>query len=655
MRPFQADSSDGVKVQRVMSQFIRTTDHMSSEKDREERNWKMYSGVNYGQWDASAVALLQSERRPVNTYNLVQNRVDTAVGILRQNPFTAKFEPKDPDKALPVNIANDLFLYEKDRGNWDKEEIMFLVSGMVYKGVAELTHDYNTSEYGNLSWMCHNPMLVWEDPNWTSSNIRDLQYLFKAAWMTAEQIKDRFKKKNDEIQSAIDSLREGGIDYDDTIQKSADRTADFYDNRNGQYRVIEMQYLVSDGKWIIMDMDTGKELAIAGENVRQALITDNPERYKRIFRKECVAKTISICPALGHDLILSEGDHPVQVGHLPWFFWSYKDLWGERQGLVDLLHDAQTTMNKRESSFLYWEQMAANGSNIIDVTMFPDEQERRRLQEDMNKPGQSFMAEGNGRSIREAVAPITRGEMPDHLLTGSDRMTNFMDQVANTSSVIRGQANGANQTGKHFQVSLSQALVPFETLNATLQTVWHERAEAFLVAARTFYAGPPMRIRDVKTGRTLYLNKRSYTQEGEPIIENDVSELKRYDVMIIQSNQGAVKRQQFLEQTMQMLQLITNPLARSFIESKLPEYMDISEEDREAFRAVSAKALMLQDAQVDAQLAQLKGQPSAEPKEVAQGAGQGAIPDMAGVMGSANVANNVQRQAPSDMGSRTTR
>ena len=672
---------DGAYVSRLLGTYFRLVDANSKDREREQKNWKIYSGVNDGQWDEAALELLRNEDRPAHTFNLVQGAIDMAAGTLKQNPYKTRFDPIDPIVENQVNLAQWLYDFEHDRGGWGREEMMMIVSGLIYRGVAQYFPDYSDNNLGNVGWKTICPWNVNTPRSWNSYKIKDLNYLTLDGWMDADQIAATYQSKEKDVMQAVekDQIAEKQQWQPDEDDLATQRKSDL--SRKGQYRVIETYFQQKTSVSTVYDLSNGKPLAGKPQNILDMAVQKDPQRYKKVVDIQNRTRVVTICPGLSATLILAEGDYPLQLGALPFHFWSAKNLFGEAQGMVDKLRDAQEVYNKRQSSLTNYEAQVANGSHIGDLDYFSDENERNNIKENLNKPGNVFWASGQGRGVANAIIPVPMPPAPTYLTTGSQEMIQLMDRLSNANSALApSQGNPIGNNGKHYTEILAQSLVPFETLNQFLEAVWDERAAGFIPAAQYIYAGVERRLKSPKSTKALVVNQRVPYGNGANWSQiNDIQTLSRYDWTITASEQGTTKKQQDMADIRNTLQLIKNPLLASAMELKLISYGDWSEEakaqmeaDGQLFLNFQRHQMRSQATAMDAQGQQAQMQiqqasnpqqqppqgaqqpqppqmtPPADASTAASGPGMGPIPGAAGLAGNGNGRNN--GQAPSDMG-----
>lgn len=664
------DEDSSSYVARILGHFQRNRNALQQDRDREIRNWRAYSGVNDGQWDAEAIALLREEGRPAHTINIIQGAVDLAAGIVTQNPHATVFDPIDPSVDNQVNIAQWLFDFERDRGNWKREEMSFIIAGLVFRAVAQFYPDYQHSKLGNVGWKVITPWEVEPDARWSTDDIMDCRVVFKSRLCTADEIASRYPTKNEAVREAVTRAQEGNASIN--LDRVLDNGGTITDYATGdQYRVIECYFQEETRESKLYDSERNIEVTGQPDSILDLAVQEDSVRYKKMVTVTSVTKVVTICPGLDSNLILAEGSYPFQLGRLPFQFWSAKNLWGERQGLVDVMYDLQTLLNKRESSITHWESLNANNSIIANSDAFPDQKDRDNLERNLNKPAQVFWADGGPQGIKDAIIPVSSGNPPVHLVDGAARVMQYLAQVGQLATPFNPAQGQTGANSKHYSEILSAGFVKFEVLNQGLGAAWAERAAGFIPCAKYIYSGPPRRLKSPNSRQSLVLNQKVPDESGlNWSVVNSIETLERYDYTIEVAKDGANQKQLSLNDIRAQLQLVSNPILKTRMEMKLIELGDYSEDeksqmlkDSEMFAQFQAwqfsqqmkaaeQAQAAQDQQMQMNQMGMGGggqPPPSDAKTAASGPGMGEIPGEAGIAGSATAANNVQSKSPSDM------
>lgn len=664
------DSTDSAYLSRLTRHFFSVLDAADPDKARERRNWRVYSGVNGGQWDPEAYAYLRSEGRPTHQLNVVQGAIDWISGILHQNKSVTVFTPRTTQNPEQVNLAQHLFEYEYDRGHWRNEEFKLTRDGLIFRGICKYYIDYCNSQLGNLGWETIAPWNVTPDPAWATEDVKKLRFVYQDDFYDPDYIMDHWKNKDGALRMAAEQMENEQSAYD-VQTRLGSRWGQCY--QNGKYRVIELHFMEDEEEAEVWDFEKGETKKTLPQTAQEILLTSDPKRFKKIVRTTRKEKVVVWCPAFGSSgIILSEGNYALQLGRLSYDFFSAKNLYGEVQGQVDVMVDGQEIANKRQSMLTVWESQTSNAATIADKTFFPDPAMQRKLEVDGNKPGTVHWADGGNRDLRGAVVPMPTGAPPTYLAQGAADMVNLIEHIAHVDIAMRPGAGSDKATGANLDELLAASHVPFEPLNLAIQTTFVTRAEAFIPAAKYIYSAAPRKIKGPTQSAAIIINRP--TEYG---VENPIEDLERYDFSVKLSELGQDKKLRDKKELMQQLQITQNPMLRSRIELEMTKFYEYPadvrqrmEEDALLFIDLQKKQTSAQIEQIDAQKKQTEmnqqmqqqqmqnpgmppGQPAPPPggpKEAARSAGMGTPPSGAAIAGQQAASNNVQASAPSDLG-----
>lgn len=645
------------KAIRFKNLFEDIVKAQSAVKSQAGKNFKMYSGLNYGQWDDSAVTALMEQKRPINTFNFVQKYVDTLHGIIIENPYEVKFDPIIGSQMIDeTNLLNDLFEYDYERGDWDYEKSKIILNGLIHTGVGELYIDFKHDITGNISLRSLNPFHFHWDNHWQSDDERECQIFFKTTWMTAEQIKDTWNTKSSMIDEAIERMRSFGDTNSDEIDKIADRSVEYFDLMSSRYKVIEACYMERVTKKRIYDKRDKQFVNIEDPFLQGMAMRLQGEHLVVIPESYDICKVFTFCPAVSVNMVLEDGDHPVQIGRPPFFLFSEKNMFGERQGLVDKLSDAQVTLNKRESIMTFWQITQPNGAEFVEEDLFVDDSEFERYIREKNKPGSTFKV-SSGAISQGKQAPVKRGEYPADLLQSINRAEQYMEKVTSSNAALQARSEGANESSVLFEAKKAQAMMPFQVIMRNFKRIENGIAEGYFYLCKQVYSDVP-KVYQNKNGKIIQINQ--VDKYGRPY--NSIKDLPRHNIIISESRSGTNRKKEELQKYFELSRVTQNPILRSYYEIETYKNLDIPKKVLDDMISKSMVFIDVQHMQALAQIAQLSqqlqqmGAPQQQPgmeveqpqsftREAAMLPGMGNLPN--NIAGGDNVGNN--RAAPSDM------
>lgn len=601
-----------------------------SDRLREERNWRLYSGVNFGQWDSDALEQLIADGRPPTTFNFVQNYIDNVLGQVKSNPFEAEFENLSPGTGFEdVNLAQELWDRDYSIGRFEKEMNKARLAGLIFKGVVQMYPDFSKGPTPIVGIREINPLHFICDPNLQTDDINDSRMVFRYGWFNPEQISRENPKSEKVIRERLHQMEH--LSYDNPMDKVSDRTSEYLNEMNGMYKVIEATWQEEVEIEKMFDKEEGKEFSDSDMKLptMHALSKMNGERYTMFKETASITRILRFCPALGFDIVLAEGDYPFQIGRLPYFQSSAKNLHGEKQGLVDVMADAQAVYNKRESLATFWQTTAANGSEFVEEDMFVDDNEYKRYIREKNIPGSTFKATA-GAIASQKQAPIRRGEYPRELLESADRAKAFMQEITNDNAAIQGKSERSGETNQLFTSKRAATYIRLDAINEQNKDFTFQIAEAWLLAMQQLYVRFPQQFKSKGSKQFITVNYK--TSEG---VINAIKDMDRFQIIIKEAAHGVLKKEEFLSKYSQLAQLTTNPLAKTLYEGMAFKYAEASESELEMLDQATQVQYEFQMTQMASQIAAMKmqmeqmaGQPGspAGANEAAKQPGQGNIP-----------------------------
>lgn len=573
-----------------------------ADRQREKDNWKFVSGVNFGQWPTTALELLQQEGRPATQFNFIQGKVLSLAGSFMQNPLETKFESEIRTGEWGAQLLNHLFLYNKDRGNWSYAKAEFILAMLTYRGVLEMYKDYKNSPLGDIGLRYVNPFTISFDHRWQTSNLDDCKRIYTSQKMDAEDIASTFKKKSEEITEAVRRVKElldDPSEQNETIDKIADRSPEFYDVIGNQYTVIQILELKRVSRDRLFDIRTREYLPFMSKDVAKALlaVNGNAEFMRMLPDETKELRVTTICPGLSKDLILEDGLHPLQIGSYPYIVASALNLHGEAQGVVDVMKDPQMTINKRESTFTHWQSTAVNGVETVEEGVFSDE-EFLRYKAFKNKPGETFRV-AEGTNSKKGIMARDRGNPPNDQVESVNRAIGHMDRMWSPPAV-QGLEGKSGESGDLFDSKKAAALVSLEFMNRTLTNVDAQIGEKFFGCVKIIYKDD-MREVGIAGKASVFINE--VTEFGKL---NDISQLPRIAIRVTQSQSGISMKRERMNLYSQYGQVVTTPVMKAVLELMMIDVIPgLPDAQKEEIKEVQNEFIQLLRMRTAAEMAQL--------------------------------------------------
>lgn len=591
-----------------------------NERDQKRlvESWKFFSGLYNGQWNDTAVMQLEAEGRPVTSFNFIQNKVLTLAGSFLTNQYETKFSADVGRSEDEASLMQELYIMDRDRCRLKIHRLQFLLAFLVNTGVMEIFKDYSHSPFGNVGFRYRDKTKCFTDPDWSTFDVNDNKRIFFHELFDAEQIVDRYGRKNPMIGEAYDRLNHYLDDPNERnveIDKISDRSPEYYDSISNKYKVIECVEMRNVFKAQLYNVRTGDWMQPMDEKVARARLRlrlpENADlRLLPRHFKECWRYTI--CPALAKDMPLENGPDPLQIERYPFFFGSALNLNGERQGVVDPLKDPQATYNKRESTMTFFQMTAANNTEFVEEGAMGEE-EWERYKRVGNKPGEKFrVLDGTNRDKK--IMLKDRGTPPSDLWTSGDRAVAMADRIYSPPASQGGNGK-SGESAKLFDEKRQQALVALQPMEEVLMDMEQQYGEAYFLAAKQVYSGHPREIKNKVTGNLIRLNIP--TPNGTI---NDISKINRVGVTITQSPESKTIKEDRLNVFSQIRSMVTSPASQAALDKKIFEYLPgISDEDRSEILPLLQKNIAVLEARMDAELAQIRAAQAQPPPGAAAG------------------------------------
>jgi hypothetical protein len=662
------NEDDGFVVRYLKREYENFVEATQSDRVRQERNFKIYSGVDYGQWDSEAVSILTDRGQPINQFNWVQRTVDEILGALEENPQEVYYDPMDINLVDEVNLLQETYEIDYENGKFEKELHKMKRDGLIYKGVIEYKEDYSRSRFGNIGIKCINPTTVIFDPRIQEEGTEHIPLVFKWSWMTPRQIVETYKVSNEEMIKYFSYQEEhgSGIDSSNDIDKLTDRNNDLYSDPNdARFKVLEAVYMQTVDVQMLFNNKSGEFAKnITDANLIDSLMRLPGSQFSLKPKAYNICKIFTFAPGISHDLILEKREHPVQIGRIPFERWSAKNIYGQEQGVVDVIADAQITYNKREAILDYYALASATGNSFISDSAFNDDAEKERFLAQKNNPGaRDFEVDGDTLAAGAISQPVPRGEYPADLDKRTDNARDFIREMG-VNDALKGVSAGSRESQDSLSFKADAGLMGFETLNIGIKDVIHNLGVAYSYMFKQMYKKVPRRMKNSKKGKSIYLNQPVFNPvTGETKVLNDVEMIGQHNVMVRESPTGRRQKREKLARYEREIQTTQDPLLQSFYEEQKLNYMDLPEEAAAEAKRLAQKTRKHLELQIDAQDAQLKvqmqqmgglqqgaaqqaGDQGKENDFVTQSAnapGMGGLPQ--GVGGGQTAANN---QSPSD-------
>jgi len=551
------------------------------------RNMRGYLGFDKDQWPDDLVAELEAEGRDVNTYNFLQRQVRIIAGNYIMNWYDPKLVDREDD-GKDVNSAiyklNRIYYADKDHFNYKKSSIMSIENGLVWRGIEELTVERSADEpLGRLAFNSLRPDMVVLDPSIIDDDItRSMRRLWKKFYLTPDEMILYYPDKEGEIRQRLlpEAVRDkfDGPDYDE-------HSVDFFRVERFLFghkkQVVEYYHIEYEKERKVIHIPSGKTVPETGypvgtaEDFRSVAIWAASQGYQLqpddLTIRELVVPVLyrtAFCPDLG--IVLDNRKDERQLnGHLPFYVWAYGMKYGKTVGVVDYLYALQNDINSREAQKLKMlTQTPINGKPFIHPDAIGEDQDR--LKQEINNFNDSskpfvFDSEVPAALTDRLIGIIPGTNVNAAIFQDETNKINMIDLIANTPPAMGGYTERSGESALHYGRKVIEGNITHRLSQENLLLKERYKVEDWVTMAVKVYGGRNKdekmanlnRVFSMKEGDPVVANVlKGFDESGEPMVEGDISSLKRVDVIISQAKENDFQKQAKMEVDSMMLKSI---------------------------------------------------------------------------------------------------
>lgn len=634
---FPGLSQDSEKVNLITSEFNGALAYYQDDMDRQNESWGLYSGLGDSQYPAEIKAQMAKENRNPFQGNIIRKKVDGLAGSIIKNFYDVSFESVNGELRDLTRYIKELMLIDKELLDWNQSYVELVKDGLIHLGVEEIYIDYRYNPLGNIGFRRILPGHILLDPDWLTNNAWDLKKAWKSAYLTPKQMKELYKTKSTEIDTYI-KIKEGNP----TNFENGDMTKGVIHNENqtsygDKYQVIEYHHMEKETKSVSIDVETGMIVPEGPEEFKQqwAELNGVDLKYGVMTREEEVEVyyVTTICPTLSNNFVLEDKRGVIQIGRLPFFPWSSARINGKNSGIPDLLKSVQQTYNFRESMLDYMIKTSPVGGKLVDPALFDNDVSKMdQFARNANNPAFiGFTATGALASGRNYFQELPRSTVDYGIVNELQRMLDMFDVISAQTGTMDGQSSGSEDSGIFFARRAMQSEVAQTILVKSLEQLWNEKGEAYLLLAKTLYSGVYREFYIMGTGEKIELNKPIITPSGE-VLENDISQLPRTKVTVNQSPEGVTTRLVDRSVNSELIRVLPpeNSISRTLAVKNVMKTLDNAKNEREQYNEAAEIEFALAREKALTEIMQLKASQMQMQQQLIA-AQQPQIPEMAQV------------------------
>lgn len=309
--------------------------------------YKDYSYFLGNQWSLEELTYLNNQRRSSYTYNKVRRIINLIQGIQRKNRLATIISPVEDSSEDTAGVFTDVIqhIMESENGYGYVSDAF---KGGLIGGLSFVSPyvDYRSDPVsGDIKFHLDEWNAVILDPFFTQKNLSDCTFVARRKFLSRTDVISLIPEKED----VINALPWGSRDDKFTYMP--------YSRQWGMQKLLNYtEYWRA--KWenrdVLVDMDTGETREWDGDKKRLRLYRDAFPQIK-VIRKPVRSVELGI---IVEGELLYYGKDPGGLDDYPFvpfigIFEPSYDLWNWKiQGIVRLIRDSQTELNKRRSKMV---------------------------------------------------------------------------------------------------------------------------------------------------------------------------------------------------------------------------------------------------------------------------------------------------------------
>ncbi|MCP5006619.1 MAG: hypothetical protein GY941_22155 [Planctomycetes bacterium] len=544
-------------------------------RDSEEENHRMYTGLDYGQWDRGIVD--ECDRKNLTQFNVVLKRVNSTAGYARKNWYDVDFTTTDTRVNDDTTLVKDLYYIDKELCDWDAEFDQFLINGIIRSADLMMYIDYrHDSNFGNIGLKSMSPGTVLYDPNWTNTNTGEARNAYTVKYMTPLDMKHAYPSKKEEIDRMV-YLQALQTDSDEAVHESqADvlPRRSMNDQYNVTYRVIEYHQMVTELKPVKQAFTVDGMFVKVPEDAEEAWFQTNkvdPETVMEgLKERQDMYYVTTFCPDLLPQEVLEEGYGQLQLGRLPFFHWSYNRHAGRDIGLVDLIKDPQRYYNEMMSLMYTQMKNGTRRATIIDPEIFGGDEAKQAEMMRKYTSGDAVVFTEPGALMENpnAIQQSAQSTPVNNEFNLANTSLDALEQITPINAAIQGN-QGNERSAIQYETMLQQAETNMIKMQSTLKSLLNEIGEAYFYAAQDLYGGM------YREFNSSLGNVEINVPLDDGRVLNDITSIPRLKVIVSESTEASSRKMSDRRVMAELLQYFgDNPLTSSHIRQIILSGMD---------------------------------------------------------------------------------
>lgn len=542
------------RIMQNYQKFESAKEAQSRERNREFENLKLYAGHDNSMWPKTIQDFMMREGRGTQyddfthygQYNFIKTKINGIAGSLVRNPFDASYVADESSDA-PLTLAlQQVYMSDKELMDWDANASMCYILGLSYVGVLRMyvKTAHPASPMGNVALECMPSGTTMIDPDWISGRSKDMNNIWTFAYMTVEDMKQKYNAKKEIIETELDILKRFGGRYEKT---DLEWNKSLPQSHADKWLVVQRDYLQREKitrqfdpvsmttLWEWMD-DNTKERIIENNNVDRSALRDI-EIYDNVHN------VFTFCPGLSLSQSLLDIKAEFQLGRLPYFPWCPEWMNGKPLPMLDQLRDPQMEVNKRTATISLAAETSVTSGIMVDEAIFGmDEQKKDDFERNRTNPKYTgWMKPGTSRAFPNAIQEVIKQQVPNDLFNITNMMIDMMDRLVPQPAASEARTD-KGESGVLFAQKIEVAKTLQQTLLESVRQLWNDIGESYFFLAKQLYSKGRRTFTDAKGSFKITLNDTKVDEFGEITTMNDFVALPRHRVVISEQPAGVNNR-----------------------------------------------------------------------------------------------------------------
>lgn len=342
-----------------------------------DSNWQVSAKESFefrdghGQWNKLERDILEEERRPALTLNVIKAHVDLIMGLNEDIKKRFVCTPVSPEDSFLCEIINNVIYWLYQRYDWESEEDNAYESALISgRGWVAIDFDIDERKLDEIK-ITQSSIPIHEvrfDPASRKRDLSDASYIVWDRWLSLEDFAVKYPNQYQRVEQAFDDGVWPRMDYDlseesgnlgndinDESDYSDELDIGYFDSKKRQIRVCHMEYWKYVKKYFYWDLEKKKWLDGGYDLNELKMMFEQTYPGKELAYETSMQKEVWWLQFHGHDILIHAKSPLEYPGFSIVSCFLYQDVSRRSQrhfGIVELMKDAQKEINKRSSQVL---------------------------------------------------------------------------------------------------------------------------------------------------------------------------------------------------------------------------------------------------------------------------------------------------------------